>query len=185
MDLCWNVIWGNYFVSDEIAVGTEKISSWLWDDQSLLRFWLFLLICLGLSFPLPSLLMHFSTPIPVALKIASTKTIKMPVRHFLPGWTSWVKVFVNPRDVILAWLSCLHFTHCCWKTFHFYAQSSSLHCFYKERQILALRHSMWPVEAGQVGWISTCVDCRVNSGFATTEVQLFYWFIVPWYLRSC
>lgn len=59
-----------------------------------------------------------------------------------------------------------------------------LHFFYKDRQILALGYSMWPVEVGQVGWISTCVDCRVNSGFATTEVQLFCWFVVPQYLRS-
>lgn len=104
-------------------------------------------------------------------EIASTKTIKMPMRHFLPGWTSWVKI-QNPRDVILAWLSCLYLTHCCWKTFQFSAQSASLHFFYKERQIRALGHSMWPVEVARVGWISTCVVCRVNSGFATTEVQL-------------
>lgn len=57
------------------------------------------------------------------------------------------------------------------------------HFFYKERQILAMEYSMWPVEVGQVGWISTCVDGRVNSGFSKPEVQLFCWFIVPQYLR--
>lgn len=58
-------------------------------------------------------------------EIASTKTIKKPMRHFLPGWTGWVKIFGIPKDAILAWLSCLHFTHCCWRL-DFSAQSTSL-----------------------------------------------------------
>lgn len=161
VDSCWNVIWWNCFVSEEISVCTAKISSWFWAVHSLLEHWLFLLICPCFSFLPPSLLMPFSTPTPVPLKLPPPRQLKWPWGiSFLDGLVGG-ETFVIPRAIVLGWQSCLHFTLL--ETGKFSSSSAGYlhHFLYMERQILALGYSTWLMEVSQVGWISTCVDWRI------------------------
>lgn len=146
-----------------------------WEDFKLIVGWPIPLGVLVISFDLSwSLLLTFILAdaffhsCSCSTGTASTKTIKMPMKHFLPG--CWVKIFVIPKDVILTWLSCLHLTLCCWKTFHFSAQSTSLHFFCKKGRFWAFHVACGGCSGGLDLYLCYC---RVNSGFATTAVQPF------------
>lgn len=154
LDSCWNIILRNCFVSDEITVCTENISSWFWAVCSLLELWLFLHIC---PFHLHPCWCLSSTPVPLKLL---PPTVKMATRH-LHGRLG-VEIFVIPRSIVWGWPGCLHFTQCMLRTSFLYsAQGTFLHFLYMKRQILAPGYSTWLMEVSQVGWISACVDWRV------------------------